>query len=215
MTRFETILECVASADCSVLADIGTDHAFIPMEAIKRKLAKRAIACDIAPGPLEIGRKNVIKEGLADFFELRLGNGLEPTQPGEADTIVIAGMGGLRILGIIAGSLEKICNANLILQPQHDTSKLRRGLFDLGIRICSEHLAKEGERFYEILCAKKINGMPKLTERDFFLGSHAGELASLFYLQKKQKIEKYIHRISDVNEKMQALKELAWLNELT
>ena len=211
--RFEKILECVADADSSVLADIGTDHAFIPIEAIKRKLATMAIACDISPGPLEIGRKNVIRENLAEFIELRHGDGLEPVLHNEADTIVIAGMGGLRILGIIYKSLEKIGYTNLILQPQHDTDKLRRGLYDLGIKIYSEHLAKEGERFYEILCAKKSANMPKLTEKDFFLGSYKGELAPLFYQQKMQKIERYIHNISDENEKKQAFKELAWLSQ--
>ena len=211
--RLETILECVAGADCSVLADIGTDHAFIPIEAIKRKLAKKAIACDIAPGPLEIGRKNVIKEGLDEYIELRLGDGLEPIRQGEADTIIIAGMGGKRILGIISKNIKKIISSNLILQPQHDTKKLRRGLFDLGIKIHSEHLAKEGERFYEILNAAKSPNLPNLTEEDFFLGNHTGELARLFYLQKKQKIEKYIHRLRDENEKKQSHKELAWLDK--
>ena len=209
--RIETILDCVAAAGGSVLADIGTDHAFIPIEAIKRGLAKKAIACDIAPGPLEIGRRNVVKEGLAGYIELRLGDGLQPIRQGEADTVVIAGMGGLRIIGIIEGGLGKICSANLILQPQHDTSKLRRGLYGLGIKIHGEQLAKEGERFYEILLAVKSSEMPELTEKDFFLGIHRGELASQFYLQKKQKIESYIQRITDENEKEQARKEIAWL----
>lgn len=210
--RLEVILSCVASVRLEVLADIGTDHAFIPIEAVKRKLVSKAIACDIASGPLEVGKKNVVREGLTGYIDFRLGDGLQPLKPGEADTIVIAGIGGMRIHAIIAGSLDKICNANLILQPQHDTCKLRRGLFDLGLKIYGEHLAKESDRFYEILCAAKSFDMPKLTERDFFLGSHTGELAPLFYLQQKQKIEKYIHRISDENEKERAHKELAWLS---
>ena len=211
--RIEAILSCVAGADCSVLADIGTDHAFIPIEAIKRKLAKKAIACDIAKGPLEIGRKNVAKEGLAGFIELRLGDGLNPIRKDEADVVVIAGMGGLRILGIISHGIEKISNASLILQPQHDTSKLRRGLFDLGIKIQSEHLAKEGERFYEILFAKKSSDILIFTEEDFFLGSFTGEHAAQYYSQKKQKIEGYIHRINDAYEKTQAQSKLEWLDK--
>ena len=212
--RLETILKCVAASKCNVLADIGTDHAFIPIEAIKRKLASKAIACDISPGPLEIGKKNVVKEGLAEYIELRLGDGLRPIRQSEADVIVIAGMGGLRILGIISQGLEKIGNASLILQPQHDTSKLRRGLFELGIKIQSEHLAREGERFYEILCAAKCTEMPLYTEEDFFLGSHTGEFASQFYLQKKQKIEGYIERVTDEKEKEKAFNELTWLSRI-
>ena len=211
--RLEALLNSVAGADCNVLADIGTDHAFIPIEAIKRKLAKKAIACDIAAGPLDIGKKNVAKQGLAEFIELRLGDGLNPIRQDEADVVVIAGMGGLRILGIIAGGIEKIRNANLILQPQHDISKLRRGLFELGIEIRSEFLAKEGERFYEILYVSKGGNIQELTEEDFFLGSFTGELAPHYYLQKKQKIEKYVHKIRDENEKQQAHKELSWLEK--
>ena len=211
--RFEEILNCVAGAECSILADIGTDHAYIPIEAVKRKLTKKAIACDIAPGPLEIGEKNVIKEGLTEHVELRLGDGLTPINANEADVIVIAGMGGHRMLGIIANGIDKICSASLILQPQHDLSKLRRGLNDLSIKIDKEILAKEGERFYEILCAKKTPKVPKLTEKEAFLGSYAGELAQLFYLHKKQKIEKYIHCISDDGAKQQACKELKWLEQ--
>ena len=211
--RLEVILECVADADCRVLADIGTDHAFIPIEAIKRKLANKAIACDIARGPLEIGRRNVIKENLTEYIELRLGDGLEPLRQDEADTIVIAGMGGMRILKIISENHEKIGNANLILQPQHDTSKLRRGLFDLGMEICSEHLSLEAEKFYEILIARKTKVLMTLSEENFFLGSHKGELAKLFYLQKKRKFEKYIHCISNENEKQQAYKEFVWLDK--
>ena len=211
--RLEVILECVAGAGCNVLADIGTDHAFIPIEAIKRKLAKRVIACDISPGPLEIGQKNVIREGLSEYIKLRLGDGLEPIQPGEADTIIIAGMGGMRILKIISDGLGIINETNLILQPQHDTRKLRRGLIDLGIEIHREHLAKEGERFYEILCAAKSSEVPYLSEEDIFLGWHKGELASQFYLLSKLKIEKYVHRINDKDEKRQAHKEIAWLEK--
>ena len=212
--RIETILDCVAAAGGGVLADIGTDHAFIPIEAIKRNLTKKAIACDIAPGPLEIGKRNVVKESLDGHIELRLGDGLQPILKGEADVIVIAGMGGLRMLGIIEEGLKKICCASLILQPQHDTSKLRRGLYGLGIKIHSEHLAKEGERFYEILCASRSSEMPMLTEEDFFIGNQTGELASRFYMQKKQKIEMYIQFITDENEKEQARKELAWLGKV-
>ena len=225
--RLEVILENVARTGCKVLADIGTDHAFIPTEAIKRKLAKKAIACDISPGPLGIAKKNIIKEDLAEYIELRLGDGLKPIRHGEACAIVIAGMGGMRILNIIEESFEKVGKTSLILQPQHDASKLRRGLFDLGIDIYGEYLAKEGERFYEILCASKSSEMNRkdkcgreakssetscLLEEDFFVGSYTGELAPQFYLQKKQKIERYIHRISDENEKKQACKELAWLD---
>ena len=214
MKRFDTILNLVAETECFCLADIGCDHGYIPIEAIKRKLAKKAIACDIAAGPLEVGKKNIEKEKLTDYIELRLGDGLEQIEPNEADVVVIAGMGGSRILNIISDGLYKINNASLILQPQHGTYRLRWGLFDLGIKIYKEVLIKEGDRFYEIFSAKKTHEIINFTKKEAFLGNYTGELAQLFYAQKKQKIEKYIHCINDADAKEQALRELEWLESL-
>jgi len=119
-----------------VLADIGTDHAYLPIEAIKRGICERAIACDVAEGPLKAAAKNVqaaaldIEDSapnmnnaaldtrevaLCEKIETRLGDGLRVLHPGEADCIVIAGMGGMNICEILASS------------PQIAKGELRQG----------------------------------------------------------------------------------------
>ena len=206
--RFEALLGCIEGADC--LADIGCDHAYIAIEAVKRKLAKKAIACDISPGPLGAAKKNVEQSGV--HVEVRLGDGLGPLRENEADVIIIAGMGGMRILGIIAQNMHKVGNALIILQPQHDLDKLRRGLCDLGFAIVCEKLAKEDGRFYEIIVAKKTDSPEMLSDMECFLGSHSCGLAMEFYLLKKEKIEKYVSRITDGNLKEKAEWELEAVN---
>lgn len=192
------------------LADIGCDHAYVSIEAVKRKLVKKAIACDISPGPLEAAKKNIGESGMN--IELRLGDGLEPIGENEADVVVVAGMGGMRILGILSEGFHKIHNSLLIMQPQHDLEKLRRGLFIIGFEICCEKLAKEDERFYEIMAAKKVPSPAPLSETECFLGSHSCRLAMEFYSLKKEKIEKYIHRITEPTAKKRAEWELGALN---
>ena len=188
------------------LADIGCDHAYVSIEAVKRKLVKKAIACDISPGPLEAAKKNIGESGMN--IELRLGDGLEPIGENEADVVVVAGMGGMRILGILSEGFHKIHNSLLIMQPQHDLEKLRRGLFGLGFGVAFEKLVKEDGRFYEIIVAKKTASPTPPTEAEFFLGSHSCELAREFYLQKMDKINKYILRITEPDALKKAEREL-------
>ena len=206
--RFEALLSCIKGAEC--LADIGCDHAYVAIEAVKRKLAKKAIACDISPGPLGAAKKNIEQSGLQ--VEYRLGDGLCPIHENEADFVVIAGMGGMRILGILGENTCKVGNATIIMQPQHDFEKLRMGLFGLGMGIACEKLVKDDGRFYEIIVANKNHSPVLLSQMECFLGSHSCGLAMEFYLHKKEKIEKYIDRITDTKLKEKAHRELGALN---
>ena len=89
--RLKKIAHCVKS---DVMADIGTDHAYVPVYCVQNGLCKRGIACDINEGPLLSARENILSAGLESKIETRLSDGLEKLKPKEADTIVIAGMGG-------------------------------------------------------------------------------------------------------------------------
>ncbi len=134
------------------VADIGTDHAYIPIELIRRGGVERAIACDIRPGPLEIARKNVKKYGLEEKIELRLGSGFEPISPFEAETAVVAGMGGEMIINILAADFEKSKSFNeIILQPMNYQAELRRWISENGFSILREDLSLEGFKVYNLL----------------------------------------------------------------
>lgn len=139
----------------SVVADIGTDHALLPIYLILQKISPRAIACDLCTGPLETARANVILYGVEKSVEIRQGDGLESLNPGEAGVIVISGMGGAKITDILSPSPTVLDAAGrLILQPQSGAGILRRWLFNHGWTIIDEDLLLEHERFYEIIIAE-------------------------------------------------------------
>ena len=108
------------------LADIGTDHGYVPLLALERGLCKKAIACDINKEPLDKAKLNAILEGVDDELEFRLGGGFDPLNVGEANEVVIAGMGGNLIRDILEAGKEKVkeCNS-IILVPAQNPEVLR------------------------------------------------------------------------------------------
>lgn len=136
------------------LADIGTDHGYIPIYLIQHKRIKRAIAADISAGSLDKARRLIREHGLEECVETRLGSGLSVLSPGEADIIIIAGMGGVLISDIINEGREAAIAADaLILQPMTGQAELRRWLLNNGFDIADEDLAKEDRRIYEVIVA--------------------------------------------------------------
>ena len=147
----------VSFADpCRCLADIGTDHGYVPIQMLKTGKASAALACDVRPGPLERARKNVEEAALSDRIKTRLGSGLEVLEPGEADEIVIAGMGGLLIREILEKGrpVLKTCE-KLILSPHTDADVVRAYLYETGFFLTDETMVKEDEKFYVFLKAEK------------------------------------------------------------
>ncbi|MCH5185151.1 MAG: SAM-dependent methyltransferase [Oscillospiraceae bacterium] len=142
-----------------IIADIGTDHAYIPINAVLDGRCERAYASDIRTGPLEIARNNVVKYDLADKIALRLGAGLSAVEKGAAGEIIIAGMGGIMIRDIISNDIDKARSADrLILQPMNSAHELRRYLFENGFEIVAEDLAAEGFKIYNIFVCEKGSG---------------------------------------------------------
>lgn len=138
-----------------VLADIGTDHAYLPVWLLQQGRISRAIAGDIAGGPCRAARATVALYGMQDKVEVRQGSGLEVLRPGEADCIVIAGMGGNTISDILDAHMEIALSAKrLVLQPMVGAAGLRRWLTEHGWRLLAEELVDEQAHFYEIICAE-------------------------------------------------------------
>ena len=137
------------------LADIGTDHAYLPVYLLQRGVIGHAIAADLRPGPLERARQTGERCGMAERMEFRLCDGLGGVRPHEADTITIAGMGGETIAHILAAApWTKEGGVRLILQPMSSISDLRGWLWGHGYRILKERLVQEGSTFYTILLAE-------------------------------------------------------------
>lgn len=135
-----------------VLADIGTDHGKLPAFLIMEGRISHAIACDVRPGPLKACQRTAKQFGLEDAFAFRLGDGLEPLKPGEADSIVIAGMGG-ELIKQILNKQDAVAKAasEIILQPMTSLPEVRRFAVESGYTISEEVLVKEGRKLYSVI----------------------------------------------------------------
>lgn len=149
-------LRCVADmiGECELLADIGTDHAYIPIYAVQNGQAMRAVASDVVKGPVNIARKNVAEHALCDKIDVVLSDGLGKADG--ADVIVIAGMGGKLICDILAANLDTARSAKrLVLQPMTCVEDVRRFLHQHSFEVVDERLAKEENKIYNVLVARR------------------------------------------------------------
>lgn len=150
--RLQAVADLVP-ASCRCLADIGTDHGYLPAELLLKGRLDRAIAADIGREPLERARRTARQYGLEERMDLRLGNGLNVLEPGEADVIVIAGMGGDSIVSILSAVPWVRAGPLLLLQPMSKAEVLRRWLPENGFPALAEELAEERGVLYPILTA--------------------------------------------------------------
>ena len=146
-------LEAVAGlVSHEVIADIGTDHGYVPIYLFLKGKIRKAYACDVRKGPLETCRSNIALYGAEDVIETRLGSGLIPLKPYEAETAVMAGMGGMLIVHILQDSPDVAASLKeLILSPQRDFAEVRRYVHEIGFLIAEEHMLKEDGKPYVIL----------------------------------------------------------------
>ncbi len=148
--RLETIIALVPPGKTA--ADIGTDHGLVPAALAERGICSRVIATDLRSGPLEAARRLVTARGLAERIDLRLGDGLTPLVPGEADVLIIAGMGGALMQRILReGEAAARAAVRLILSPQSELEQFRRFLRDENYFIERERLVEEDGKYYYIL----------------------------------------------------------------
>ncbi|MCH5198483.1 MAG: SAM-dependent methyltransferase [Oscillospiraceae bacterium] len=169
-------------------ADIGTDHAYLPVYLISSGKIKEALACDIGEGPLNNAKKTVLQFSLEDKIELRLSNGLKSISPDEADEIIICGMGGELITQILS-DCEWIKNSryNFVLQPMTHAEDVRRFLCENGFVIEKEICVSEGKRVYLTLNAVWKNIENSFEEGYYYFGSllNSSDPAAKMYAEKQ------------------------------
>lgn len=150
-------LLCCASMltpGCRV-ADIGTDHGYLPIDLLQKQIASFVVAADLREQPLAKARYNAHRYGVADKIRFTLSDGLEAIVPDEVDTIVCAGMGGDCIVHILqAAAWLRDARYTLVLQPQSAGQALRKFLTESGFAIEKETLAKDGGFYYTVLRAR-------------------------------------------------------------
>lgn len=136
------------------IADVGTDHGYIPLYLYLKNRLKKAYACDINKGPLKQAEKNIKAYDASSCIEIRLGSGLESIGTNQIETAVIAGMGGMLIIEILETSLPKVKTLKeLVLQPQLDVNKVRQYLHRIGFQIENEEMIFEEKKYYTVLRA--------------------------------------------------------------
>lgn len=136
-----------------VAADVGTDHAYLPVWLVATGKCPRVIATDSSRGALAAAKRTVETYGLAGCVDLRLGDGLEVISPGETGAIVVAGMGGLTICSILSAAMGTVVlQRRLVLQPMSEPEEVRRWAAGAGLPVADEDLVAEGGRFYEVIC---------------------------------------------------------------
>lgn len=142
------------------VADIGTDHAYVPIYLHKKENIEKVIACDINEKPLQKAQQNIKLHHAENKIITRLGNGLQPLQPYEVDSIVISGMGGMLMIELMEQSQYVIKTVKeLILCPHLDVTAVRKYLHNIGYSIVDERMIQEYGNFYTILRA--IQGQQK------------------------------------------------------
>lgn len=143
----------------SRVADIGTDHALLPVYLAANHMISFAVASDYHAGPIAAAREQVQQTGLQHMIDVRQGDGLDVIEPGEVDAITIAGMGGALMTNILQRGREKLAGVRqLILQPNVGEHLVRHWLFDHGWRLVAEDILLEDDHIYEILHAEKEDG---------------------------------------------------------
>lgn len=146
---------CVAAdlvRDGVFVVDVGTDHAHLAIELIRRGRVKGVLACDIAEGPLRNAARSIDAAGLQGQIALRQSDGLMSVQPQEADDVIIAGMGGDLIARIIAAApWLREGERRLILQPVTSADDLRDRLCEMGYEIVTERAVCDGGRLYTVM----------------------------------------------------------------
>lgn len=148
--RLQTIASFVRKG--SIIADIGTDHGYIPIWLVREGISPRALAMDVRKGPLERAARHVREYGLEAQITVRQSDGLQKLGPGEADTIIIAGMGGELMVRILKeGRHAWECTERLILSPQSEPGIVRHFLEANGFNILRETMIKDEGKYYAVL----------------------------------------------------------------
>ena len=148
--RLETIASFVPKG--SKIADIGTDHGYIPIYLVENGAAVRALAMDVREGPLARAREHVEEHGLSDRIETRLSDGMEKLRSGEADTVIIAGMGGELVIHILEEGRRLWPEVrSFVLSPHSELHKVRRYLRENGFAAEDETMVKDEGKFYTVM----------------------------------------------------------------
>ncbi len=172
----------------SVVCDVGCDHGWVSIYLIQQKIASRVFAMDVGAGPLKRAEEHIAEYHLETYIETRLSDGLEALEPGEADCMVCAGMGGPLMQKILTEGREKAgAMQELILQPQSEIAAFRMFLRREGYRIVQENMVFEDGKYYPMMKAVPLK---ELLEADRDISAETGK--------EKEAVEPEIRLLQDI-----------------
>lgn len=165
--RLKTIAQYVQKGN--VIADVGTDHGYIPIYLAINDIVSKAYAMDVREGPLAKAKQNIDLYGVTDKVETILSDGLKELGNRKVDTLIIAGMGGMLIHKILSEEQIKLKEIpNLILSPHLDVEQVRRTVHQLGYRILQEDFIEEEGKYYPIIICQ--HGQQHYTDLEYAYG---------------------------------------------
>lgn len=193
--RLDWIIRKIDKAN--VIMDVGTDHGYIPIYLVKNNMAEKVIASDINKDPLKKAKINASLEGVIDKIDLRLGGGLSPLKNKEAESVLIAGMGGNLIRDILENDLSKVRELEyLLLQPAQNPEILREYLYNNDYEILDEDICLDENKYYEIF---KV----RYKKRDYIhLEDIFYEISPVMFNKKVPLLKSYIESKIDKNKKI-------------
>jgi len=154
---------------CECICDIGTDHAYIPIDLITRGVAARAIASDINKGPCKRAEENIAKHGLQEKIQVRLGGGFKTIDKSECTSAVMAGIGGHMMIDIFQESQIPKSLEQIVIQPQNVPHKVRKYLYQNGYEIENEKIVADEKHFYTIMSIKFTGKIVEREKIEFFI----------------------------------------------
>ncbi|WEG14249.1 tRNA (adenine(22)-N(1))-methyltransferase TrmK [Pullulanibacillus sp. KACC 23026] len=177
----------------SKLADIGSDHAYLPVYAFQTGRIVKAIAGEVNQGPYESARETVQGLNLSTYIEVRKGNGLEVIEKHEVDTIVVAGMGGALIRNILEEGKSRLSDdQTLILQPNNGEEALRDWLYMNQWKIDKEAILEEDGHIYEAMKVSKSKDRFDYSQEDLLFGPFLRVEQSATFIKKwSRELEKW------------------------
>lgn len=214
--RLRTVAD-LAGDNISSLADVGCDHGWLGISLLLEKRAAHVIGMDLREGPLSHARGNALGSGLgSDRFETRLSDGLDRLAPGEADVIVMAGMGGVLMCGLLARGIEVARAAKrLVLSPQSHIEEVRALLAAEGFVITDEQMCRESGKYYTVMCATHEESPAgdeppvKLSDEELFFGPVLIKKREPLFLEyvagMRDKAKKRLSEIAGGNEERKGL----------